>query len=54
MLEKILTWIKLFFFGFLDKVLVCSPGWIQTRDPPASTTQPLGLQVCAPWLAELH
>jgi hypothetical protein len=35
---------------FLNSVLLCSPVWLQTHDPPASTSQVLGLQVWATML----
>lgn len=30
---------------FLDRILVCGPGWLQTYNPPAAVSQALGLQV---------
>jgi hypothetical protein len=46
-----------FFFGFRDRVSLCSPGYpgthsedqgaLKLRDPPASASQVLGLKACA-------
>lgn len=30
---------------FLDRILLCGPGWLQTCNPPAAVSQVLGLQV---------
>jgi hypothetical protein len=33
-------------FSFLNRFLLCSIGWSQICDPPASTSRVLELQVC--------
>jgi hypothetical protein len=37
-----------YYYYFWDRVLLCSPGWPQTHDPPASVSQVLGLEVWSP------
>jgi hypothetical protein len=38
--------LALFLFLYCDRVLLSSPGWLQTWDPPAFDSQELELQVC--------
>jgi hypothetical protein len=43
-----------FGFGFWDRISLCSPGWPQTLNSPASASWVLGLVACATHLAYLH
>jgi hypothetical protein len=33
--------------GFLGRLSLCTPGYLELRDPPTSASQVLGLKVCA-------
>jgi hypothetical protein len=44
----------LFLLTFWDRVLLCSPGWSQTHNLPASTSRVVGLQACATMPCSLH